>query len=287
MPVLVNALYVRYATGFTWVTDGGSIATYGRREDFVSLGGVESLQEAQRLGAAILDRRVSPPRTVSAGVEPGGAGDEPFGDFDVGDYVTAPDEDGNPESVRVASISVTTDGEGNPAFAAELDTSAFVLEQTLQRWLKAMANGTVGGTVASASPPPPAATAGGAEFYSPSSAISSSGDGRGQIIKELPPFNLRGAVVVGLASAKWKAPVPVRLTSFALQLNTASSSGSVVIDVLKNGATATQLTIPAGSLGTESAVPVVVDMGIGDLLQFQCTSAGTGAVELLIHPRYA
>lgn len=150
---LVNAVLVRYATGYLWVEDAGSISSYGRREGFLSLGSASSSGEAQRTGEAILAQRSTPEVAVSAGMEPVG-GVAPYASFDVADHINVPDETGTPASMRVVAVTVSEDDEGNPIYVPELQTLNQELDQRLAQALKAMGNGTLGGTALSASPAP-------------------------------------------------------------------------------------------------------------------------------------
>lgn len=272
---LANALLVRYASGYLWVEDAASIAQWERREGYVTLGQVESPAEATRIATAILADRAQPAVSISAGLEPSGAGDDPYDDFGVGEYVTAPDEDGSPASLRLVSLTVAEDEEGNPTFAPELQTLADVRDQTLQRWLKRMSNGTLGGTVQSASTAPDVGV--GPELVDPDKRFAATA-------KELPPYNFRGTLVAGGPSGRYKAPIALTLVSFACTL-VAHISGTVTVDFLLNGVPVHTISITGSLLDFDD--PVSIAMGFGDGYQFQCTGAGVGATELVIQPRYA
>lgn len=154
---LVNALLVRWADGYTWVEDAGSIAAHGRHESFLQAGSAYSPQEATRIGQALLNLRSQPQVAVRLSIDPVGGGDEPYVNFRVADDIVAPDEDGAPASYRVHALTVSEDDEtGFVAIVPEVNTLKDVYEQRLQRWLDRMANGSMGGTSAAAAPLPPA-----------------------------------------------------------------------------------------------------------------------------------
>lgn len=190
---LVNAYMVRWAGAYTWVEDAGSIASHGRREGYLTTA-AGSVDEAVRVGEAILSVSAQPEVVTTASIEPQG-GDEPYINFQVGDLVTIPDETGTPVAMRVRSVSVTTDPEGNPVYVPELGSMAEERAQRVQRWLKRMANGTIGGSVESASPAPPLPAPKGAKskaqdpivFSNPTMTIAMSGryhtTGAGRVVE--------------------------------------------------------------------------------------------------------
>lgn len=167
---LVNALLVRWAGGWHTVEDSASIATWGRYEGFLSLGAAQSTAEVERITTAVFARRAQPVITTKIGIEPTGDGDVPFDDWNVSGEVTAPAEGGTDEALLVASLTLAEDADGVLAFLPELNTAGELYEQTLERWLARMANGTLGGASASASPATPTAP-------EPSSTFDSGGGG--------------------------------------------------------------------------------------------------------------
>jgi hypothetical protein len=150
---IANALLVSYRGGSRTVEvkSQPSITTHGRREAFLSLDNLNSGAEAVRIATAMLVDMGNPEQTITTTVEPSGA-DEPYVDWNVGDWVTTPNQDGDDQSLRVRSLSVTEDDEGNPIFVPEVGTLAIERQNRLNRWLNRMALGTVGGRSESASP---------------------------------------------------------------------------------------------------------------------------------------
>lgn len=155
---LVTALLCRYSLGYRWTTDAAGIAAYGRREGYLELGAVTSATEVDRVASAIFSTRATPHMAVSASLEPVDDTDTPYSAFTIGDYVTLPDVDGSPVSMRVVAFTVTEDTEGNPFFTPEFGSLRDEREREIERSIKRLSNGTLGGTVESATPatPPPA-----------------------------------------------------------------------------------------------------------------------------------
>ena len=263
---LVNALLVRYAGGYHTAEDAASIAAYGRHEGFLSLGALQSTTEVDRVCAAVFTRLANPAETITAGVEPTGVGDVPFDDFDVADWITAPSG-----AVRVESVTVTEDAEGNPIYAPELETAAQVLEQTIDRWLSRMANGALGGASASASP------------ASPSSELTKRIAATEK--PKIPPFSLSGQVAVD-DSGEWESDVDFRLTKVVARVR-AVGSGPTVVSIRKNGVEVATVTIAAGAKRGVSAALAVDFTAETDVLSFTVTTAGALAEDLVVMPRAA
>lgn len=267
--MLVNALLVRWQGGYIEVEDAASIATYGRCEGFLSLGNVPSAEQATVQATAILNQRAAPQVSVVAGVEPTGVGDVPLDDFGVGDSVTAPNQAGVNESLRVKAVTVTEDAEGNPVFAPELSTVLEETEAAYARWLKRMANGTLHGTIESASP----------ATTSPTQAPQQQGGG----LPELPPFSFGGALTVS-TSGRYYPPINVQLTKMVVSLGTAGSTSTTVV-LRKNGAIIGTATV-GGAAGNKVEVALAVSLQADtDYLSCSITAVGTGATDLVVQPR--
>lgn len=260
---LANALLVRYAFGYRLVEDAASIAALGRHEAFLSLGAIQSVDEVDRVGAALLGLSAFPNIATTAGIEPTGAGDNPFADFGVGDWITAPDETGVPSSQRVLGLSVTEDAEGNPLFAPELRSLADELDERLQRWLRRMSAGTLGGS---------------SESASPASSTPAIGPSSTPTTRELVFY--MGGTLSASSSGRYYPQRSGRATALVASLGVAGAA-PVVFELRKNGVAVATVTIPAGSNG-----PVAVSLGatfLGpnvDYLSCAVTSAGGGAAEL-------
>lgn len=148
---LSNYLLVRDANGFFTVEDAGSQATYGVRQSLLSLANVTSRLEATAVAQATLATMSQPHVATGMGIEPTGTGDNPYVDFGVGDYVTAPDETGT-SSQRVVSITVVEDENGEATFAPELRSTLDVQGERIAKQLTRLINGSLQGRSNSAAP---------------------------------------------------------------------------------------------------------------------------------------
>lgn len=264
---LVNALLVRYVRGQAWVTDAASIAAYGRREGYLELGAVNSLAEVNRVGAAVLALKAQPQIATRATLEPAGA-DTPYDSFEVADSITVPDESGAGASMRVMALSVTEDDMGNPTFVPELRSLADEADRRLQRWLKRMANGTLAGSVESATPAAPQSDAGDPPK-------------EGGTL-EAPPFSLASLALS--TSDRYYPPTATRVIRLVASLKTAGSSPTSLY-LLKNGAQTQGLTIPASDNIEAVDCSVPYSGPEQDYMQVQVTAVGTGAAGLTVQPR--
>lgn len=264
---ITNALLVRWASGFTWVTDAASITSYGRREGYVTIGGATSPDVVGRVALAVLAKRVAPEVSVTAALEPAG-GDVPYVNFGVGDTVTAPNETGAAAPVRIVAMGVAEDAEGHPTFVPELGAVAVPRQRDRDRWLKSMLNGSLGGTVAAASP------SGASASPSATSARETTGDA--------PPFNINGAVVVA-ESVDWWPRRSVRMHRIFFALKTAGTSTTTVV-AKKNGAVVATFGLASGVTSDAVDVSVVLLGPEVDKLAFAVTVAGAGAIGLEVQP---
>lgn len=268
---LANVLLVRYAYGWHEVVDAASVAAYGRHEAFLSLGAAQSTAEVERVAAALFTVQAAPRVSTTVGLEPTGAGDDPYVDFDVADYVTAPDETGAPAPQRVLGLTVTEDAEGNPVFAPELSSLADELDSRLQRWLKRMADGTLGGTAESATPAAPTAAASGN-----ASATADVGE---------QTFSLQGAVYTAVSGRYWPQRAG-RLLDVTANVDVAGTTDTV-LDVRLDGSTVGTVTIPAGSTAVEYLeLTDTFDGPRIDHVTVAVTSAGAGARDLVVQVRF-
>lgn len=262
---LTNVLLCRWADGYHEVEDAASVAARGRREGFLSLGAVQSVEEVERVANALFAFLAEPRVSTTAGLLPTGLGDEPYEDFEVADYLTAPAPDETPESVRVRALAVTEDAEGNPVFVPELRQTLLEREDRLQRWLKRMANGALGGVAESAAP-----------RSTPTTTVSPQG------LVELPPFSLAGIMRVSV-SPRYYSPVVVRLTKLVVSLGTAGTT-TTTVELRKNGGAIASVSLGAGETFATTALSdgMVNDL---DYLQVAVTAAGSGAEDLDVQVR--
>lgn len=147
---LKNALVVQSEDGWSAssVSTTDSLARYGRVEGLLSTGA--SPDVSAEVAEAVFKAKALP--EMSATFEILDTEDtKPFRDFQVGDWVLAPGEQGL-EPRRVMSISVAeTDATGHPVYAVEFGTIQESALQRHERWLKTASDGSLGGSVANAS----------------------------------------------------------------------------------------------------------------------------------------
>lgn len=151
---VVTELAIRWAGGYTKVGDVAAQALWGVKQGFLQLGQVTELDEVTRIALVILGFQGDPKVATTLGVEPDGSGDEPYVDYQVGDTITAPDEDGATSVQRVVSLTVSEDDNGEVTYANELKASFVVQEEAFDRQLKTLLNGTLKGRTQQANPLP-------------------------------------------------------------------------------------------------------------------------------------
>lgn len=148
----VNALLIRYAGGYTEVTDTSSISTYGRFDDYLELGWVQSETEAQRIGTEHLATRSAPQYATTAGINPSGDSTTPYVGFDVGDSPQVIDSTGALAEMRCRSIALNELDTGLLQWSSEFNAIALELETRHENWLRRMDAGTLAGGSRVASP---------------------------------------------------------------------------------------------------------------------------------------
>lgn len=260
---LVNAYLVRWARGLIEVVEAPSIAAYGRHEGYLPLGGSQSATDAAAVAAAVLAVRAYPQVATTIGLRPTGAGDNPFVDFDLGDWLNTPDEDGTVTPARLRSMLTQDhpDYTGQVQFVPELRNMPAEAEDVLGRWLQRMATGGGGG--ASVAPPVPIR-----ETPRPEK-------------EPFPPWSL--AVVRILTSGRYYATEPCRLVKIIPSLGTPGAGLTTVVASLNgtpiSGATASW---GAGEYGARPTIYLALDLDPGDYLTVATTAAGGGALGLTV-----
>lgn len=151
---VASVLLVRYAGGYLRVVNAAAVATWGEKEAFLQLGAVSDRAEAERVAAAVLGLNTAPRVATTLGIEPTGAGDEPYADFAVGDSIDAPDDDGTSNIQRVVSLTVAEDADGDVTFATELKSTFLLTEEAFNRQLKTLLNGSMRGQSQASNPLP-------------------------------------------------------------------------------------------------------------------------------------
>lgn len=150
--VIRNVLLIETPAGWLERSDPASVGAYGRRVSFLSLGNVTDGGQVDRVADAIFARNAQPAPDLT--LEVADVDDHrPYLNFGVGDWVLAPNLDGNLVKHRVRAINVTEDDEGRPRFPIELATVGDELETRMARWLEAMSRGTMGGVAGEVAEP--------------------------------------------------------------------------------------------------------------------------------------
>lgn len=146
---LTNSLMLKTDDGWlvTQPADGTSQSRYGKIESMLSTSVNSSL--SKKLSDKVFQTKALAEHGSTYTLIPM-PGAVPFVDFEVGDYVLAPDSDGELASRRVASIAVTTDTSGIPAYAVEFDTIFETKEAEYDRMVKLASGSGLGAGFVSA-----------------------------------------------------------------------------------------------------------------------------------------
>lgn len=150
--VIRNVLLIETPAGWLERSDPASVSAYGRRVSYLSLGNVTDGGQVDRVADAIFARNAQPAPDLTLEITDVD-NHRPYTDFNVGDWVLAPNLDGTLTKHRVRAINVTEDAEGRPRFPIELATVGDELETRLARWLDAMSRGTMGGVAGDVAEP--------------------------------------------------------------------------------------------------------------------------------------
>jgi hypothetical protein len=106
----------------------------------------------------------------------------------------------------------------------------------------------------------------------------------------LPPLSVSGTVTVGTGVHRLynDTAITLRIAGVRASVGTPSSSGSVIIDVNRNGTTIfpTQANRPAIASGSSTSgknvLAEVTELGVNDYLTVDVDAAGTGAANLVV-----
>lgn len=151
-----NALLIETPGGFLERIEGASITEHRRREGFLSLGNVASSDAVDRAADSVFAQSAQPAAQITLSVTDT-EDKRPYVDWSKGDWILAPDEDGELTPYRVRGLTVSETKKGEPQFTPELATITEELEDRLERWLSSMAKGTLGGTAGNVAEPVKAA----------------------------------------------------------------------------------------------------------------------------------
>lgn len=167
---LTNAILTRAKTSgsdeLAWleVVNSPSVTKYRRRESFLSAGDQQA-DYVRAVANAFMAEKAAPLIELSIEAVPrpdlaDPARARPYVDFNVGDWVSAPQTVNSvytgrverPTSFRVRAISVAEDVDGNLTINPELGSLITETTHRIQNWLKTMVPGALGGTTWGASP---------------------------------------------------------------------------------------------------------------------------------------
>lgn len=265
---ITNALLVKYEGGFTEVIDQPSIDEHGRKEGFLQLGGVQSEGAVETICAALFERIARPQISTTMAIDPTGIGDVPNIDFRKGAYIMAPDESGAIVSQRVRSLATSVDPETGKLLHVPTLRDAIEEEtEQLERWLKRLANGALGGTTNTPSP-----AAGGSDGARLESIL----------FRELPPFSFPGDIFTD-TSGHYRPISATRIMRWSASLRVAGTTSTTVALII-NGTTEDTITLGGGGTGVSAyeSAQFEIDITTGTIVQVQVTAAGTSAEDLLV-----
>ncbi len=149
---ITNTILIRTPAGFLERVDLGSLGTYNRREGFLSLGNISDGATIDKTTDALF-AKVADPKASSTLEIIDVVGSVPLVDFEVGDFILAPDVTGVFTKQRVRAMAVSETDAGTVRYVPQLSTIEEELEASLNRWLAAMAKGTLGGEASKVAEP--------------------------------------------------------------------------------------------------------------------------------------
>ena len=131
-----NHVYIATGSGttFTSTSNAGSIATYGRRETFLSLTNNDDASIVSLSGQHVLNRSANPSDSATVAISEDGP--LPYIDFFVGDTIFLDRIDGTRTSYRIRSISCQMNETGSVSFIPELGSTRPDLTKRLNNILR-------------------------------------------------------------------------------------------------------------------------------------------------------
>lgn len=260
-----SVLLVRWALG--WIDVYPTTPIPGRRrEATLSLGNVSSVSETISAGQRFLEVIGGARESIALGIEPREDATTPYQGWRPlpNTFITAPGWSG-PGAQKVASVTVNQDDDGELSYELDLIDRVSDNEARLQRWLKRMDNGAVGGQSAQASPERPTWEPT-VPTRKPTATFAQGGvDDTGAL---LPVFAGQGPDLPAEASGE--------LREWYIWLTTAGSTATTA-QLLHNSVVVATATIPAGELDARVSihgVPITPNLS---RLACRVTSAGSGA----------
>jgi hypothetical protein len=215
--------------------DTAAVAAYGRRESFLSVTDIRTVDGAARESFAALGRTGTPDDVIEVGHFAYSTAGESVGTaFTIGDRVETVTEDGTTIApYRVRGWSASEPVPGQLLVDIDLNTMRREKIRELDRWLSRAANGTLGGRSNSATPGSPSIVESG-EIRGAEWTWSQSGD---SVAETAPPD-------IG----KW----PTKILSLHIVADEfGAGSGPTVWRLYRDGVHVATLTLPAADLSAD------------------------------------
>lgn len=260
-----SVLLVRWSMGWIDVYPTTPIAGR-RREATLSLGNVAAVGEAINAGQSLLNVVGGARETVALGILPRSDATTPYQGWKPmpNTFVTTPGWSGT-AAQKVASVTVTQDDDGELDYELDLIDRVADNEARLQRWLKRMSNGAIGGQTAQASPERPQWEPITPTRKPTATFIQGGVDDTGAL---LPVFVGQGPDL--------PAEVRGELREWYIWLTTAGSTVTTA-QLLLNGVVVASATIPAGELDARTSISGSPITPNHSRLACRVTSAGVNA----------
>lgn len=260
---VANVVLARYPSG-AWYerTSSGSVTSWGRKEKSLSAG-AQSPAQIRRVIDATFGEVADPATHVTAAAEPL-PGIVPWVDYFVGDWISAPGEDGTPTSYRVRAVTAAHDEAGHPIYVPELGTLEQEFEARLARLSRRMNPGSFSGRVENAAPPTNTVDNPLAGFL-----------GR----PEVAVFSYSGELAIGAMSGRFYPTKSVRRIRALASITPGTSS--TVVTLYKNGVALGTITFTAGD-DVEAVEFASTFSPNVDFLTAAITTAGAGAADLVV-----
>jgi hypothetical protein len=145
-----TTILVHNDLALTETTDADATGSNGRREGYLQVGHSYTDRTTDAVVAFALRERKQAAETITVGIDPT-PGRWPLRDWREADWLMAPNDVGVLTRYRVRAVTVGEDDDGTVQYVPELATIITDQSARFGRWLKSVANGTLGGSVASAS----------------------------------------------------------------------------------------------------------------------------------------
>lgn len=160
--LIKNALLIETPAGFFERIHAGSVSEFLRREGYISLGNTTDGDYIDRATDAAFARLADIQTAITVEVLDI-EGHRPYVDYGKGDWVLAPNAKRELVRWRVRGVTISETDEGTPIFIPTINSVDAELEERLQKWMRTMTPGTLGGTASDVASPNTATVAGAAE----------------------------------------------------------------------------------------------------------------------------